>query len=123
MILSRPLTDSMPRGRSAPLKPHANTGRPVALDNGLTLLKAIRQNAFWGLFCTLFFTSLGMFAILVEVIAYLRDVGFDPLFAPLRRGWRGRNGALRACNKLSPRSRISTRRQWPRLCAITRIQP
>jgi hypothetical protein len=66
-----------------------NTARPVVLDNGLTLLKAIRQNAFWGLFCTLFFTSLGMFAILVEVIAYLRDVGFDPLFAATAWGFSG----------------------------------
>jgi predicted MFS family arabinose efflux permease len=72
-----------------PQNTRATKTSSVAFDNGPTLLKAIRQNTFWGLFCTLFFTSLGMFAILVEVIAYLRDVGFDPLFAATAWGFSG----------------------------------
>ncbi|MDP2332330.1 MAG: MFS transporter [Reyranella sp.] len=65
------------------------TAASSGTDMGLTLLSAIRGSAFWGLFWTLFFTSLGMFAILVEVIAYLRDVGFDPLFAATAWGFSG----------------------------------
>jgi predicted MFS family arabinose efflux permease len=61
-------------------------------DSGPTLLTAVRGSAFWGLFCTLFFTSLGMFAILVEVVAYLRDVA-STLSSPPPPG----DSAARSC--------------------------
>lgn len=66
------------------------TASPAAAQ-GFTLLQAMRHPGFWGLFCTFFFTSLGMFDIAVEVVAYLRDVGFAPMQAAT--AW-GLSGAL-----------------------------
>lgn len=56
---------------------------------GYTLLQAMRHAGFWGLFCTFFFTSLGMFDIAVEVVAYLRDSGFAPMAAATAWGFSG----------------------------------
>ena len=58
---------------------------------GISLLEALRHSGFWGLFCTFFFTSLGMFDITVEVVPYLRDAGFSPMHAAT--AW-GISGAL-----------------------------
>lgn len=68
---------------------HAQPTATRHAASSLTLLQAMRHSAFWGLFATLFFTSLGMYAFLVEVIAYLRDTGFDPLFAATAWGFSG----------------------------------
>jgi len=64
-------------------------GIPRAPAPALTLPMAMRDTAFWGLFGTLFFTSLGMYAFLVEVVPYLRVLGFDPLFAATAWGASG----------------------------------
>ena len=68
---------------------HPAAQTPTAPPSGPTLGAAMRRTAFWGLAATLFFTSLGMYAFLVEVIAYLRSVGFDPLFAATAWGFSG----------------------------------
>lgn len=65
------------------------TPRAGVPDGGHTLRAAMSHPAFWGLFATLFFTSLGMYAFLVEVLAYLRAIGFDPLFAATAWGFSG----------------------------------
>jgi MFS family permease len=59
------------------------------LGSGYTLLQAMRHSGFWGLFCTFFFTSVGMFDIAVEVVAYLRDAGFAPMQAAAAWGVAG----------------------------------
>lgn len=66
-------------------------GRGAGADaiTGYTLLQAMRHAGFWGLFCTFFFTSLGMFDIAVEVVAYLRDAGFAPMEAATAWGFSG----------------------------------
>ena len=46
------------------------------IDEGWTLVGAMRHHAFWALFGTFFFTAIGMFAITPQVVAYLVDVGF-----------------------------------------------
>jgi MFS family permease len=83
----------LPWGRihaGVPAFAHHAAAKPVSgAAASLTLRSALRQAAFWGLFCTLFFTSLGMYAFLIEVIAYLRAVGFDPLFAATAWGSAG----------------------------------
>jgi MFS family permease len=61
----------------------------TAIASGLTLLQAMRHTGFWGLFATFFFTSVGMFAVAVEVVAYLRDVGFAPMAAATAWGFSG----------------------------------
>lgn len=63
--------------------------RPEAMDNGWTLLAAMRHHAFWALFSTFFFTALGMYAVSAQVVAYLVDVGFPPLQAATAWGFSG----------------------------------
>ena len=59
------------------------------IDEGLTLLQALRHHAFWALFSTFFFTAIGMYAIAVQVVAYLVDVGFPALQAATAWGLSG----------------------------------
>jgi len=59
------------------------------VDQGWTLLRALRHHAFWALFSTFFFTAIGMYAIAPQVVAYLIDVGFPPLQAATAWGFSG----------------------------------
>jgi MFS family permease len=59
------------------------------VDEGWTLLSAMRHHAFWALFATFFFTAIGMYAISPEVVAYLIDAGFPPLQAATAWGFSG----------------------------------
>jgi MFS family permease len=67
----------------------ARHARPSLTGEGWTLLRALRHQAFWALFCTFFFTATGMFCISVQVVAYLVDVGFPPLQAATAWGFSG----------------------------------
>jgi len=64
-------------------------GKETLIDEGWTLLSAMRHHAFWALFGTFFFTAIGMYAISPEVVAYLIDVGFPPLQAATAWGFSG----------------------------------
>ena len=59
------------------------------VDEGWTLLSAMRHHAFWALFSTFFFTAIGMYAIAPQVVAYLIDAGFPPLQAATAWGFSG----------------------------------
>jgi MFS family permease len=59
------------------------------VDNGWTLGSAIRNHAFWALFCTFFFTAVAMYAITAQIVAYLIDAGFPPLQAATAWGFSG----------------------------------
>jgi predicted MFS family arabinose efflux permease len=59
------------------------------IDEGWTLLSAMRHHAFWALFSTFFFTAIGMYAISAQVVAYLVDAGFAPLQAATAWGFSG----------------------------------
>jgi predicted MFS family arabinose efflux permease len=59
------------------------------VDEGWTLLAAMRHHAFWALFSTFFFTAIGMYAISPQVVAYLIDAGFPPLQAATAWGFSG----------------------------------
>ncbi|SNT04047.1 Predicted arabinose efflux permease, MFS family [Tardiphaga sp. OK246] len=59
------------------------------IDEGWTLISAMRHHAFWALFGTFFFTAIGMYAISPQVVAYLIDVGFPPLQAATAWGFSG----------------------------------
>lgn len=59
------------------------------VDEGWTLLSALRHHAFWALFSTFFFTAIGMYAIAPQVVAYLVDAGFPPLQAATAWGFSG----------------------------------
>jgi MFS family permease len=67
----------------------ARRARPVLTGQGWTLVRALRHHVFWALFATFFFTAIGMFAISVQVVAYLIDVGFPPLQAATAWGFSG----------------------------------
>ena len=60
-----------------------------AADRSWTIGAAARDGAFWGLFAVYFFTSTAMFAIIVQVVAYLVEVGFPPLQAATAWGFSG----------------------------------
>lgn len=59
------------------------------IDEGWTLLSAMRHHAFWALFATFFFTAIGMYAISAQIVAYLIDAGFPPLQAATAWGFSG----------------------------------
>src|SRR5712664_4215801 len=59
------------------------------VDEGWTLVGAMRHHAFWALFSTFFFTAIGMYAIAPQVVAYLIDAGFPPLQAATAWGFSG----------------------------------
>jgi MFS family permease len=59
------------------------------LDEGWTLVNAMRHHAFWALFSTFFFTAIGMYAISPQIVAYLIDAGFPPLQAATAWGFSG----------------------------------
>ncbi len=70
--------------------PHlAKSAAADFVDEGWTLVSAMRHHAFWALFSTFFFTAIGMYAIAPQVVAYLIDAGFPPLQAATAWGFSG----------------------------------
>jgi MFS family permease len=70
--------------------PHlVKSGAADLLDEGWTLVNAMRHHAFWALFSTFFFTAIGMYAIAPQIVAYLIDAGFPPLQAATAWGFSG----------------------------------
>lgn len=61
----------------------------AATDRAWTIGAAARDPAFWGLFAVYFFTATAMFAIVVQAVAYLVEVGFPPLQAATAWGFSG----------------------------------
>jgi MFS family permease len=55
--------------------------RAKAEGEGWTLRKALRSRVFWGLVQIFSCTAAGMFAIVVQLIAFFIDAGFSPLTA------------------------------------------
>jgi len=62
------------------LAPRA-VGGASARTETLTLARALTHPTFWGLFAVFGFTSIGMFTIVVQVVAYLVEIGFAPMQA------------------------------------------
>ena len=54
-----------------------------------TLAEAIRQSAFWGLFAVFFFTAIAIYAVSLQIVAYLVEAGFTPLQAATAFGLAG----------------------------------
>jgi MFS family permease len=70
--------------------PHiAKKADPGFVDEGWTLLSAMRHHAFWALFGTFFFTAIAMYSITAQIVAYLIDAGFPPLQAATAWGFSG----------------------------------
>src|ERR1700720_1785286 len=80
----------LPWRRFSTGSPHlASSATADFVDEGWTLLSAMRHHAFWALFSTFFFTAIGMYAISPQVVAYLIDTGFPPLQAATAWGFSG----------------------------------
>jgi MFS family permease len=63
--------------------------RRTAQGAAWTLARAVRTSAFWALFAVMFVTSLSTYAINVQVVAYLVEIGFPPLQAASVYGFVG----------------------------------
>jgi len=80
----------LPWGRLAAGAPHVMKKVDAGfVDEGWTLVSAMRHHAFWALFSTFFFTAVGMYAIAAQIVAYLIDAGFQPLQAATAWGFSG----------------------------------
>jgi MFS family permease len=62
---------------------------PEFSDRDWTLLGAVLHHAFWALFATFFFTSIAMYSLAAQIVAYLIDIGFPPLQAATAWGFSG----------------------------------
>jgi MFS family permease len=60
-----------------------------ATGEGWTLAAALRSPVFWGLAQVFFFTASAMFAIIVQLVAFLVDLGFSPIAAATAFGFVG----------------------------------
>ena len=56
---------------------------------GWTLKRAMRTRLYWGLVQVFFFTSIAMFSIIVQLVAFLIDAGFSPIAAATAYGFVG----------------------------------
>jgi MFS family permease len=56
--------------------------------------RALRSPFYWGLTQVFFFTSAGMFCVLVQLVAFLIDAGFSPLLAASAYGAIGMMSAI-----------------------------
>lgn len=68
-----------------PAEPAAKTDGNV----GYRLVDALRNPAYWGLSAVYFFTAMAMYAITVQIVAYLVEIGFPPLKAAAAWGVSG----------------------------------
>lgn len=70
-------------GRLLPRKPGPTDGDVAEAVAAIewTIGSAMRNPAFWGLSSVFFFTSAGMFSVLVQAVAYLVELGYAPLQA------------------------------------------
>jgi MFS family permease len=70
-------------GRVLPPRPKPTDGDVTEAIAAIewTIGSAMRNPAFWGLTSVFFFTSAGMFSILVQAVAYLVELGYAPLKA------------------------------------------
>lgn len=78
LLVSWPVVQA---GRIAGPKPAATASAVPAAATDWTLGLAVRTPAFWGLASVFFFTSAGMFSVMVQAVAYLVELGYPPLRA------------------------------------------
>ena len=72
----------------------AEATKKAAAGEGWTLRSAMGTRIYWGMAQAFFFTATGMFAIIVQIVAFLIDAGFSPLVAATAYGFTGMLSAL-----------------------------
>jgi MFS family permease len=70
------------------------SAKASAGQEGWTMRKALRSPVYWGLTQVFFFTAAGMFAVLVQLVAFFIDAGFSPLAAASAYGAIGMMSAM-----------------------------
>jgi MFS family permease len=71
----------LPWGRFAAGRPAERASLLPAAGSDWTLRKAAGTRIYWGMVQAFFFTAVAMFAIVVQLVAFLVDAGFSPLTA------------------------------------------
>jgi len=66
----------------------------MAREDGWTLRAAMRTRIYWGMAQAFFCTATAMFAVLVQLVAFLVDAGFSPLVAATAYGITGMLSAV-----------------------------
>jgi len=85
----------------------------VAPEHEWTVRTAMRTRMFWGLVWVFFFTSVGMYTIMVQTVAYLVEQGFSPIVAATAFGTSsmlsvfGVLGAGTIADRIGPRRIVS----------------
>jgi MFS family permease len=80
---------ALPWRRFAAGHPAGRPSEGQAAGGGWTLQKAARTRIYWGMMQAFFFTAIAMFAVLVQLVAFLVDAGFSPLTAATAFGFCG----------------------------------
>ncbi len=100
--------------------PHlAKSAAADLVDEGWTLLSAMRHHAFWALFSTFFFTAIGMYSISPQVVAYLIDAGFRALAGGDRLGFFRHRAAVRHARRHPGSTALSAAGR--RYCSAMRV--
>jgi len=72
---------ALPWGRFAAGRPTERASQLPAAGSEWTLRKAMGTRIYWGMVQAFFFTATAMFAVFVQLVAFLVDAGFSPLVA------------------------------------------
>ena len=87
LLLAAPLVVlALPWAKFTAGSPEHRPARAKGSGEGWTLRAALRSPVYWGLTQVFFFTAAGMFAVLVQLVAFLIDAGFSPLTAATAYG-------------------------------------
>jgi MFS family permease len=95
LLLAAPLvTVAIPWRRFTAGSPEQRPARGKGGAEGWTVRAALRSPVYWGLTQVFFFTAAGMFAVLVQLVAFFIDTGFSPLAAATAYGATGMMSAM-----------------------------
>lgn len=95
LLLAAPLVMLvLPWSRFAAGSPDHRPARAKGDVSGWTVRAALRSPVYWGLTQVFFFTAAGMFAVLVQLVAFFIDTGFSPLAAATAYGAIGMMSAM-----------------------------
>jgi MFS family permease len=80
---------ALPWRRFAAGRPPERASQLPPAGSEWTLRRAAGTSIYWGMVQAFFFTAIGMFAILIQLVAFLVDAGFSPLAAATAFGFCG----------------------------------
>jgi MFS family permease len=81
LLILLPLLLFLPWKHFAAGNPEFRSERGPRAVAGWTLARALRSSAFWGLFAVFFFTAVAIWGTVLQAVAYLVEIGFEPLQA------------------------------------------